>query len=342
MVTKGKIKNYHFKDFNIDKLKKIKKQKNLKIAIVVPVINEEKTIGKLIDNINLGCKGIFDDILVFDSGSTDNSEKICIKKGINFIKDKDIAQEAGFSEDSWKSGKGFNLWASVYYCLDNYDIICWIDADLKAEPRYIYGILGPMILEDNIRYTKGRYYRPETDSRVTRILVEPLMSMFFPETRDFVDPLCGLFGGRVEFLSKLPFYTGYSVDSAILIHALNSTNKENIAQIYLGELKNREHDNLRLGRMSASIAYTLLEIADERNILKINKGKISPDIIQQSTINGIEFNPVKMNFVDYKLPTVEKTKINKSIYNIVSITQIKLNKIRENFFSGVEDLFVVN
>jgi len=153
--------------------------------------------------------------------------------------------------------------------------------------------------------------------------------MFFPETREFIDPLCGLFGGKVDFLSKLPFYTGYSVDSAILVHALNSTKPEKVAQVYLGEIKNREHNNMSLGRMAASIAYTLLEIAEERKLLKMDKEKISSQIVQQGINNGVEFNFVKMNFIDYKLPAVAKIKTSK----IISITQVKINKEREEIVS---------
>jgi len=298
---KAKIKNYSYEDFDLDNLREIKQRKGLKVAIALPVYNEEETLGGLIDDIRVKCEGLFDKIAVFDSSSTDNSEEICIKRGVDFIKDKNFASEIGLSCDKWKSGKGFNLWASVYYFRD-YDIICWIDADLKLEPRFIFGILGPLIKEENILFTKGRYYRPETDNRVTRILAEPVMSMFFPETRDFTDPLCGLFGGKIDFLKGIPFYTGYSVESATLIYALNHTSPENIAQVYLGSLKNREQDNKNLGRMSASIAYTLLRIAEDKGVLTLNG--ISSEIVQQVTNNGIEFDFVKTDINDYKLPPI--------------------------------------
>ena len=70
----------------------------------------------------------------------------------------------------------------------------------------------------------------------------------------------------------------------------------------MGELKNRERDNLYLGKMSGSIGYTLDKIAQEFGILTLDQDKVSSEIIQQTTKNGIDFEFVVMDIEDYKLP----------------------------------------
>ncbi|MBU2497161.1 MAG: glycosyltransferase [Nanoarchaeota archaeon] len=302
---KAKIRNYRYDDFNLDSLIETKEKKGLKVGVAIPVKNEEETLATLIDDIRYKCNGLVDTIAVFDSGSTDKSELICYERNVPFIKDVDAANELGIRKIDWKSGKGMNLWASTHY-LKDHDIISWIDADLSLKPEFIYGIVGPMIEEDNIVFSKGRYYRPETDNRVTRILAEPLMSALFPETRDFADPLCGIYGGRTEFLREIPFTTGYSVEVATLIHSLNKTNSENIAQVYIGGLKNREHDNRYLGKMSGSISFSLLKLAEQYGTLKLSD-KVSANIIQQITQDGIEFEFVKEDIEDLFLPAMKTT-----------------------------------
>ena len=53
-----------------------------KVSIIIPVKNEENTIGKLIDkinNTNLNQINFEKEIIVVDDGSDDNTSKICEK-----------------------------------------------------------------------------------------------------------------------------------------------------------------------------------------------------------------------------------------------------------------------
>lgn len=53
-----------------------------KVSAVVITLNEEKNIGRCIDSL----EGVAEEIIVVDSYSTDNTEKICKEKGVAFIK----------------------------------------------------------------------------------------------------------------------------------------------------------------------------------------------------------------------------------------------------------------
>ena len=54
----------------------------IKLSVVIITFNEEKNIGRCIDSVI----DIADDIVVVDSFSSDNTERICKKMGIRFIK----------------------------------------------------------------------------------------------------------------------------------------------------------------------------------------------------------------------------------------------------------------
>jgi len=77
-----------------------------KITVVIPCRNEEKGIGKVIDEIpvkKLKLMGFITEILVVDSASTDNTAKIARKKGARVIKSeagKGNALRAGFKSIS--------------------------------------------------------------------------------------------------------------------------------------------------------------------------------------------------------------------------------------------------
>ena len=80
----------------------------IKLSIIT--LNEEKNIGRCIDAI----KDISDDILVVDSFSTDQTEQICLEKGVRFIKHKFVG-----NIEQWK----FTTSEAVY------DHILCLDAD---------------------------------------------------------------------------------------------------------------------------------------------------------------------------------------------------------------------
>jgi len=54
----------------------------IKLSVVIITLNEEKNIGRCLESV----KDIADDIVVVDSYSTDNTEKICAEYGVRFIR----------------------------------------------------------------------------------------------------------------------------------------------------------------------------------------------------------------------------------------------------------------
>ncbi len=84
-------------------------------------------------------------------------------------------------------GKGENLWKALY--ITSGDIIVYIDADIKnIHHRFAYGLIGPLLRYDTIKYVKAFYdrpisigknrIRPTGGGRVTELVIRPLFSFF--------------------------------------------------------------------------------------------------------------------------------------------------------------------
>lgn len=290
------MRDFSYKNFDVDNLIRIKRDQSLTVGIVLPMLNEARTITKTI-NILKKLGQLIDDVVVIDSGSVDGSVEICKKLGILTITDYDFAQNV---QVELNKGKGFNLWAGL--CHLNTDIVIWIDTDIKnISQRFIVGILGPMILDSNIRFVKGYYRRSKRDARVTEILVRPYLNLLFPELNDFIQPLSGEYGGRREFLASLKFYSGYSVDIVLLIQARMLLNTNQIAQSFLGQRFHELQSVASLGRMGASILRTLLEFSKEYGRIEYRFPELPDSLKQFKSVDGPKFVPELFKIKDYPL-----------------------------------------
>jgi len=261
------MKYFSHKQFtNSEKLIRTKKQLGVTVGLALPIRNEEKTIRKIISHAKK-CGGLLDEIIAIDSGSTDKSVEYCKKMKIPVYIDKEIARKL---KVKLKRGKGWNLWSSTY--LLKTDIIAWVDTDVtNFGPRFIKGIVGPMLMDKNIKFVKGYYKRPKNDARVTELLVRPFINQVFPELIPYVQPLSGEYAGKREFLTSIDYYSGYSIEMAILIQAAMQLKSSQIAQTYLGA---RTHElqtvaSLR-DNLSASILRSMFVFAEKHNRLKLN------------------------------------------------------------------------
>lgn len=260
------MKNFSYKQFNnLNKLIKIKKEKGLTIGIGLPVLNEEDTIADTIKVVN-ECGDLIDKVVVIDSGSTDSSINICKKLGIKVIPDTEAAKTL---KRKLFKGKGFNLWSSTY--LLKTDIVIWIDTDIRnISKKFILGIVGPMIVDTNISFVKGYYKRSKKDGRVTEIMARPLINLIWPELNQFIQPLSGEYGGRSDFLKKISFFSGYSVEIAIDIQSFIFLKQDQIAQSFLGTRFHGLQSVASLGKMSSSILRTVFELSKRYGRLKFH------------------------------------------------------------------------
>ena len=254
----------HTKFSDIGRMVEEKQKKGITISCCIPSLNEEKTIGKEIVLLKAELMTRFpllDELAVIDSGSTDRTLEVAAEYGADTYLSADILPDSGF-----KKGKGENLWKAIYQLKG--DIILYIDADIKnIHPRFAYGLLAPLIFNDNTMYSKAFYERPLVvgggsrpagGGRVTEILIRPLFSLFFPELSGIMQPLSGEYAARREVLEKLPFPIGYGVETAHLIDIYTRWGLDAIAQVDLDQRVHRNQDTRSLARMSFGILQTFL------------------------------------------------------------------------------------
>ncbi len=265
---------FHHGQFNdLPLLIKKKEQSGLKISLCIPTLNEEKTIGEEVILFKSELQDhypLLDEIAVIDSGSTDRTVDIAASFGADVYNSADILPEMGF-----KRGKGENLWKSVYQLQG--DIIVYVDADIQnIHPRFVYGLVAPLIYHPKLKYVKAFYNRPlalsgdirPTDGgRVTEILIRPLFSLFFPQLTAIIQPLSGEYAVRREVLERIPFPVGYGVETSHLIDVCYEYGLEAFAQTDLDKRVHRHQDTRDLGKMAFGILHTFLKRLNDRNIV---------------------------------------------------------------------------
>ena len=116
------VKNYN----DYYNLLSIKKIKNLSISVILPTLEEEKTIGNILKVLitELQIKvPLIDEIIVIDGGSKDNTINICnkYKNNITLLHENTI-----LTDYKSRKGKGNQLWKGLYHC--NSDIVVYMDS----------------------------------------------------------------------------------------------------------------------------------------------------------------------------------------------------------------------
>jgi len=244
---------------NVEKLVELKKDQGQRISVGIPTLNEEANVGKVISTIKSELydkHGLIDEIAIIDSGSEDKTVEIAEKAGA-----KVIVSEKKLRDQGVFYGKGENLWKSLHVLRGN--IICWIDADIEnIHPKFVYGLVGPLLTNKEIGYVKGFYERPIKfdgkivsygGGRVTELVVRPMFNLYYPELSGFVQPLSGEYAGRRDILEKVPFFVGYGVETGLLIDILEKFGLNAMAQVDLEERVHRNQSISSLGRMAFGI-----------------------------------------------------------------------------------------
>jgi glucosyl-3-phosphoglycerate synthase len=256
---------HHSRYSDTKRLLELKKQKKHSISLAFPTLNEAATIAKEILVIKTELMervALIDEIAVIDSGSQDKTCEIAESYGAKVYQSKTILKNQGTFR-----GKGENLWKSLYVLTG--DIIVWIDADIQnIAPKFLYGLVGPLLENETLQYVKAFYERPIKMSgelmpsgggRVTEILVRPLFSLFFPELAYLIQPLSGEYAGRRKLLEQLPFSVGYGVELGHLMDIYRKFGIEAIAQVDLDRRVHRNQSVQSLSRMSFGILNTFFE-----------------------------------------------------------------------------------
>lgn len=248
------------KDWPLDRL--LRAKGNTTVSVVLPARNEEATVGAIVSAVRrdfMQSVPLVDEVVVVDSRSTDGTAAAARAAGAVVVSQDDIT--SGLPP---MRGKGDALWAGL--AATSGDVVAFVDADVDPfDSRFVSGLIGPLLSDASVSFVKGFYHRPlslgghsEPDGggRVTELVARPLLNLFWPDLAGFVQPLAGETAGRRQVLERVPFVSGYGVETAMLVDLLGLLGLDALAQVDLGERAHRHQGTEALGQMAAQIQLT--------------------------------------------------------------------------------------
>lgn len=293
---------------DLEQLVELKREQGVTISLALPALNEEATVGKVIRTVKRALMDetpLLDEIVLIDSNSTDRTRQIARKAGIPVYIHQDLLPEHGA-----RRGKGEALWKSLF--VTRGDIVAWIDTDIvNIHPRFVYGIIGPMLLNRDIQFVKGFYRRPlrvgdklqaAGGGRVTELTARPLINLFYPELSGVIQPLSGEYGGRRSALERCAFTSGYGVETSLLIDIYELFGLSAIAQVDLLERIHHNQTLEALSKMSFAIIQTVMRklerhyerafIADVNKTMKLIRYEAGGYYLELEEIAELERPPM--------------------------------------------------
>ncbi|WP_420714226.1 glucosyl-3-phosphoglycerate synthase [Gordonia sp. SL306] len=246
-------------EWSIDEL--IAHKEGRSISVVLPALDEERTVGSVIASIMPLVGGLVDEVVVVDSGSSDATMARAAAAGARVE-----SRESALPGVAPLPGKGEVLWRSLATTIG--DIVVYVDSDLvDPDPMYVPRLVGPLLMLPELQLVKGYYRRPLMGSggidptgggRVTELVVRPLVAALRPELSALIQPLAGEYAGTRELLTSIPFAPGYGVEIGILLDTLSRHGMDAMGQVNLGTRIHRNRPLRELGPMSRQIVATLM------------------------------------------------------------------------------------
>jgi glucosyl-3-phosphoglycerate synthase len=255
------IRRFHHSEFD---LRRLLERKTEPITVVLPAREVADTIGEIVERLR-GLDPLIDQVLVVDAASRDGTGEVAARAGAEVHQEAELMPEFGRV-----LGKGDAMWRAL--SIARGEVVAYLDSDTRDfSPHFAVGILGPLICEPDIRFVKGFFRRPylradgtqlpADGGRVTELTARPLLSAFFPELAGFVQPLAGEVAARRKLFERMPFASGYAVETAMLLHARDALGgTAGMAQVDLDVRLNRHQPLHQLGPM----AYAILRVLTER------------------------------------------------------------------------------
>jgi glucosyl-3-phosphoglycerate synthase len=260
-VTPPRLRTHEAADFALDTL--LAAKGDTTVSVCIPARNEEATVGAIVAIIRTELVeglGLVDEVIVIDDHSTDRTGEEAAAAGARVVAAADVLPEHGRGH-----GKGEALWKSLYASTG--EVVVWCDADVRDfDPRFITGLLGPLLTDRDVGFVKGFYQRPvdgqvRGGGRVTELVARPVLTMLFPHLAEVVQPLSGEYGGRRRVLERVPFVEGYGVDIGLLIDIAAAFGVGALAQVDLGQRIHRNRPLHELSPMAAQVLQAALHRA---------------------------------------------------------------------------------
>lgn len=251
-------------------LARLLERKRETVTVVLPAREVADTVGSIVERI-LGLGDLVDQLLVVDAASRDGTADIAAAAGAEVVQEASLVPELGPV-----LGKGDAMWRALEVARG--DLVAYLDSDTRDFPaHFVTGMVGPLLAGERVEFVKGAFERPFTDERgstqrgggrVTELSARPLLSAFYPELATFSQPLAGEVAARRSLLERIPFATGYAVETAMLLDVRGAVGVDAMCEVDLGERLNRHQPLSDLGPMAYAVLRTVLErLRDEGRLL---------------------------------------------------------------------------
>lgn len=270
---------FHAREFaDLDELVELKRRQGLIISLGLPTRNQATTVGPVVRTLLrelVEQRPLLDEVALIDYGSTDATMAEAAAGGIPVYRTTDILPQYG-----GYSGKGDALWKSLFVLRG--DIIAWLEPDIKnIHPKFVYGIVGPLLREERLQYVKGFYRRPIPlgeespphvgGGRVDELTARPLINLFFPELSGLVQPLGREHAGRRRVLEQVPFFSGFGVEMGLLLDLLSRFGLFALAQSDLEERLHRSQPLYLLGQRAFGLVQAVMRRLGEGKALSLGE-----------------------------------------------------------------------
>jgi glucosyl-3-phosphoglycerate synthase len=279
-------RTFHHSAFSVQRIAADRAKRDLSVSVCLPARECAGTVGEVVAALaELRETGAIDRVVVVDAASPDGTARAAERAGAEVWQEAELLPSFGAVR-----GKGDAMWRALSR-LDT-DVVCFLDADTEEfSPHFATGLVGALVCEPNVSFAKAFYRRPlavegatgagaegdgagadgdgmaaeraagEGGGRVNHLAARPALALLYPELADIRQPLAGEVAARRELLQRLPFATGYGVETAMLIDAWREVGLDGIAQVDLEQHRNR-HQSLRaLEPMALTVLATVLSRA---------------------------------------------------------------------------------
>jgi len=261
MHAAGPVFSHH--EFDPRRLAARKEEAGVTTSLCIPARDEAATIGRIVETARsrlMDAVPLLDEILVIDDHSKDATSEVAASAGARVVHSAAVLPDAGPG-----TGKGDAIWKSL--SASTGDLVAWVDGDITDfGPRFVTGLLGPLLTSPAVQFVKGFYRRPgggpvSGGGRVTELVARPLIARLFPHLTGIVQPLAGEFAGRRPVLEGLPIVCGWGVDLALVVDVVARHGLPALAQVDLGTRRHRHRPLDELAPQAMAILTTALRRA---------------------------------------------------------------------------------
>ena len=220
-----------------------------RVSVVLPARDEESTIGPIVTSIRkrlVDEVGLVHEIIVVDSRSSDATAESAARAGAM------VYRVGPRGSDGGKGGAMQTGLARM-----SGDVGVYLDADIEDfDPAFVIRLLDPILRDPSLVMVKGFYDRPTPGGgggRVTELVARPLLRRFEPRLLGLTQPLAGECAFVRAPLLRLPFVSGYGVETGMLLQVLRAHGLDAIGQVDLGVRRHSQQDLDALARMTVQV-----------------------------------------------------------------------------------------